>query len=213
MKKVWEALKAEKSMLVCDFDGTLTTSGSSMHAVAGILGAGSAYTQARDLLYQQYGWIRSAEGEQEICKKAAMIWWKKQMNLYIQHGISRETVLRASLTLPPREKCVELLYRCMENEIPVWIVSAGLANVIENWLEWQGIGGGGIHVLANKIVYRDDKPMGYTPVMTIWNKAEIFFRCVENDRRQKMVFLGDRKEDVGWREEYSESFLLDKGTK
>lgn len=213
MKKVWESLKAEKSMLVCDFDGTLTVSGSSMHAAAKILGAESPYTQARDLLYQQFGWVRSADGDQEIRKNAAMVWWKKQMNLYVQYGISRGTLLRASLTLPPREDCVELLRLCIKNEIPVWIVSAGIANVIEYWLEWQEIEGETIHVLANRILYRGDKPMGYTPVMTIWNKEEMFFRYAENDCGQKMVFLGDRKEDVGWRKEHSESFLLDRGIK
>lgn len=212
MKKVWESLEAEKSILVCDFDGTLTVSGSSMHAAAKILGAESEYAQERDLLYQRYGWVRLGQGDGEACKKAAAVWWKEQMELYVRHEIGRETLLRASLTLPPREECVDLLHRCLENDIPVWIVSAGLGNVIENWLEWQGMGDGAIHVLANRILYRNDKPAGYGPVITIWNKAEVFLRCVGRNPERKMVFLGDRKEDVGWREEHSESFLLNKET-
>lgn len=211
MRAVWEALRSgpEQGILVCDFDGTLTESGSSMHAVSKILGTEADFTRARDGLYQKYGWLLSADEGKSCYENTAEKWWKEQMELYVRFGITRELLLKASRTLPPREKCVELLRRCLEYKVPVWIVSAGIANVIEYWLDGQGFEKKAFHILANRIFYDGEQPSGFGSVITMWNKPKVFFRESDIDLGRKLVFLGNHPGDVKWRTEKSESFLID----
>lgn len=210
MKSVWEALRPgpESGILVCDFDGTMTEAGSSMHAVSRILGPESEFTRAREELYQKYKWVLSSEGGKNQCKAAAEEWWTGQMELYVRFGIEKEYLMEAARTLTPREECVELLHRCAENSIPVWIVSAGIANVIEYWLDGQGLESAEFHILANRIFYDGERPSGYSTIITIWNKAGIFFREAGDISGRKLIFLGNHPADVGWRTENSENFLI-----
>ena len=101
-----------------------------------------------------------------------------------------------------------MLRFCLEKEIPVWIVSAGLENVIRFWLGQQEIPDEKIRILANRIRYGEEKPAGQVPVITAWNKKERFFQQAGRSADRYLVFLGDQKEDLYWREENAESFLL-----
>lgn len=179
-----------------------------MHAVAKILGPEAEFTQARDGLYQKYGWTLSAEEEGKTYEEAAEKWWTEQMKLYVRFGIEKSLLLEASRRLPPRKACVELLGKCLEHRIPVWIVSAGIANVIEYWLADRNLRSEEFHILANRLFYHGKKPSGYSEIVTIWNKSEAFFREAGADLEQKLIFLGNHPKDVGWRTENSESFLL-----
>ena len=65
-----------------------------------------------------------------------------------------------------------------------------------------------IRILANRIRYGEEKPAGQVPVITAWNKKERFFQQAGRSADRYLVFLGDQKEDLYWREENAESFLL-----
>src|SRR5699024_3017615 len=107
-------------------------------------------------------------------KKQAELWWEKQLELYVTEQVSEEILARAAALLEPRTEILELLRFCLEKEIPVWIVSAGLENVIRFWLGQQEIPDEKIRILANRIRYGEEKPAGQVPVITAWNKKERF---------------------------------------
>ena len=83
------------------------------------------------------------------------------MELYVREEIREETLRKAAQLLPPRIETLELLKLCSEEDLPVWIVSAGLGNVIRFWLEIQGISHKGIRVLANELYYAENLPGAY----------------------------------------------------
>ena len=208
MEKVWEALQEENRILVCDFDGTLTTSGSSMHGIVRVLGEDAPMTQARDGLYMQYGKKLKTEEDESVKKQLAMIWWQEQMELFVRYGVEERLFLETAKLLPPRKEAVQLLKRCREAEIPVWIVSAGVSNVIEAWLELHELSGSSIYVLANRVCYENGTAVDCSDVVTPWNKKDVFFARSGIKADQKLVFLGDRKEDIGWSEKNTHSFLV-----
>ncbi|MBR5510556.1 MAG: haloacid dehalogenase-like hydrolase [Lachnospiraceae bacterium] len=208
MEKVWNALQEKNRILVCDFDGTLTVSGSSMHGIVRVLGEAAPITKARDSLYMQYGKMLKTEENISVKKQLAMKWWQAQMDLFIQYNIQENLFRKVAKQLTPRDEAVDLLEKCREAMIPVWIVSAGVANVIEAWLEQQGLSGSGIYILANRVCYEDGMAVGCSDLVTPWNKAEMFFKSIETDSDFTLVFLGDQKEDVGWKGKNTNSFLV-----
>ncbi len=215
--KEWEkALSQSNSVFVTDFDGTLTTSGSSMHAAARILGSEAEFSRMRDALYQQYGKkvLKMMKEESENGQRRsslqdlAQIWWEKQMELYVKKEIKKDILYSAAGMLPARVEGLEILRFCLEEEIPVWIVSAGIKNVIEFWLERHEFRENRIQILANQIYYENEKPVGHSPVVTICNKAQRFFESAGALEGKKLVQLGNRQEDIGWKRENTEEFLI-----
>lgn len=212
MEKIRETLLRHKGVLVTDFDGTLTLSGSSLHAAVKVLGPDSGLARGRDLLYHTLGkplFEEALKGNvNSALKKQAERWWEKQLELYVTEQVPEKILARAAALLEPRAESLGLLRFCLEKEIPVWIVSAGLENVIRFWLGQQEIPDEKIRILANWIRYREEKPAGQGPVITAWNKKERFFQQAGRSADRYLVFLGDQKEDLYWREENAESFLL-----
>ena len=205
-KKILELLQKTDGVLVTDFDGTLTRSGSSLHQAAKVLGENSSLARERDRLYRIYG--QKAAAKNGGGEEASLLWWKEQMELYVRENLPQEIFQRAAEALRPREECTELLASCMREKIPVFVVSAGLGNVISFWLLRQGIFGEGLFLTANQIDYREERACGYRKPVTPWNKAERFFEEAGRYKEHYLVFLGDRKEDLGWRRENSGSFLI-----
>ena len=215
MEKIRETLLRHKGALVTDFDGTLTLSGSSLHAAVKVLGPDSGLARGRDLLYNTLGkplFEEALKGNvNSSLKKQAELWWEKQLELYVTEQVSEEILARAAALLEPRTEILELLRFCLEKEIPVWIVSAGLENVIRFWLEAQGIWETGIQVLANELYYAGENPVGYGEILTIWNKRDKFFAVAAPEEEQKLFFLGDKREDLRWRKNNEESYLIQEG--
>lgn len=205
---MWKALQTENSMLVCDFDGTLTTSGSSMHGIVRVLGEGAPITQARDSLYVQYGKRIKSESEMCVKKELAEKWWQEQMELFVRYNIPEHLFMEVGKILPPRKNAAALLKHCMAEKVPVWIVSAGIANVIECWMKFYGLSDDSVHILANRVLYKNERADGYSQIITPWNKAEVFLKTSKINIDQNLVFLGDRREDINWRSERVENFII-----
>ena len=78
-------------------------------------------------------------------------------------------------------------------------------------LEAQGIWETGIQVLANELYYAGENPVGYGEILTIWNKRDKFFAVAAPEEEQKLFFLGDKREDLRWRKNNEESYLIQEG--
>ena len=144
MEEIYRLLNAGNRILVTDFDKTITEIGSSIYASVHVLGKNSSFGQAREALYQFYHKRLPEEAEH---------WWQEQMKLYIREQVLEDTLKEAAELLRERSGCVQLLKTCISQNVPVWIVSAGLGNVIDFWLENHGISKEKVHVLANYLVY------------------------------------------------------------
>lgn len=211
MNKVWNALQKENSILVCDFDTTLTTSGSSMHGLVHVLGEDTPFAKDRDRLFQKYGKKLSLDRE-IVDEKEDICWWKEQMELFLKYQITEEMFGQVAKILPVRREAVELLSKCQTENVPVWIVSAGIANVIEEWLKQQELDASFFQILANRVLFTDGSASGYTRSVIPSGKAKRFLKDVNPAFHQHLVFLGDRMEDLGWRKENAENFLVDRAS-
>lgn len=201
-----------RGILVTDFDGTLTLSGSSLHGAVYVLGKTSGLAMGKDRVFQTLGKDVLSQAEKgketETFKKMAEDWWREQMDLYVREEIGEEILRKTAQLLPPRMEILEILKFCAEENLPVWIVSAGLGNVIRFWLEIRGISHKGIRVLANELYYAENLPGAYGEIITPWNKRERFFEAADSPEDQKLIFLGDKREDLRWRENNEDSYLV-----
>ena len=101
MERIRKALLRNSGVLVTDFDGTLTVSGSSLHAAVHVLGADSGLARGRDALYCSMGReildAGSAAAVSEELKARAERWWKKQMELYVELQIPEKVLEEAAI--------------------------------------------------------------------------------------------------------------------
>lgn len=189
MEEIYRLLNAGNQILVTDFDKTITESGSSIYASVHVLGKNSSFGQAREALYQFY---------HKRLPEEAKHWWQEQMKLYIREQVLEDTLKEAAELLRERSGCVQLLKTCISQNVPVWIVSAGLGNVIDFWLENHGISKEKVHVLANYLVYEEQKPVAYTELVTAWNKKKLFLEKSGEQEERQLLQLGDCREDLCW---------------
>lgn len=186
-------------IVVCDFDGTLTTAGSdvTMNAMAKYLGYDSPFAKARDELYRTYApqLAEAAEGEKETLERK---WWNGQMSLFLRYPVAPESFTEAlgKLDFRLRTEAEELLRFCEERDIAVFIVSAGLGNLIIPILAYSGHLSGNLRVLSNFVRYEDGKAVSYTAPVTPSNKG--FHLRMELDAFDDYyaVVFGNREEDL-----------------
>lgn len=198
MKEILQILEEKNTVLVTDFDKTMTLSGSSMNSVVNVLGKDSGFAEGRNELFKKYGWCRSAEESQAVqAKETAQKWWKEQMELFLAWDIAEDVLKKTASILPPREEMLLLLKKCEKNKKNVWIVSSGLENVIQYWLEYYQISAEKIRILANRLFYADGHSVGYGELITDWNKKERFSAVWKMQGGAGFpVFLGDRQGDL-----------------
>lgn len=198
MNKIRQALEGDETVLVTDFDKTLTLSGSSLNSVGHILGKEGGFSAERNGLFEKYGWCKEVPKERASeAYEAAEEWWKAQMELFLIWDVPEEALKKTAESLPPRKELIFLLKNCEKNKKFVWIVSSGLENVIQYWLEYHKISQERIRILANRLIYEDGHPKGYGKLVTDWNKKERF-QAVWKEQGAKgfPVFLGDRQGDL-----------------
>jgi len=184
---------------VCDFDGTITTADSdvTMNAMAKALGYDSEFARARDALYREYrpALDAAADGERPALERK---WWNAQMALFLRHQIPPEKYTDAlkSLDFRLRPEAVELLRYCEENDIPVYIVSAGLGNLIIPILAWSGYLSPNLRVLANFVRYDGEKAVSYTAPVTPGNKSAHLQMELSAFDNYLAVIYGNTEEDL-----------------
>lgn len=197
--KVMDSAGEKEVIVVCDFDGTLTTreSDSSMNGMAKVLGYDSEFAIARDSLYKEYAPLISA-ADDETAYKLYDKWWKAQMNLFTRFNLPPESYTEAlgKLNISLRSEAATLLKFCEKQDIPVFVVSAGLGNLIIPTLAFSGVLSMNMRVLANFVRYQEEKAVSYTPVVTPMNKsAHLYLELEEFDNYYAVVF-GNEERDL-----------------
>lgn len=155
------AIKKDNYYIIIDFDKTITASKSldSWMAIIDFNIYGEDCKKEIQKLNETYAPIELDYQISKEKKEQYMIeWYQKSMDLLYQYGLTK-TNLQKSLqkeTLLLREGAKEFFKNLNDSQIPVIILSAGIGNVIEEFLKQQEIYFNNIHIISNFIQFKGD---------------------------------------------------------
>lgn len=155
------AIKKDNYYIIIDFDKTITASNSldSWMAVIDFNIYGETCKKEIQKLNAKYAPIELDYQISKNEKEQYMIeWYQKSMDILYRYGLTK-TNLQKSLqkgTLLLREGAKEFFKNLNDSQIPVIILSAGIGNVIEEFLKQQEIYFNNIHIISNFIQFKGD---------------------------------------------------------
>lgn len=202
-----ETLKINRNnvYLVIDFDKTITTDQrNDSWDVSGMM-LGDNFTKEINDLYEKY---RPIELNYQITlkekEKAMREWHEKCMELYFRYNLTKsklvESVHKSNLCF--RKGAKEILQKMAQEKIPVIILSAGIGNVIEQFLKEQKCYSNNIYIIANFIEFDENgkaKQFNNSKIIHTLNKtikgkiSNSFNQKIKN--LQYKILIGDLKED------------------
>lgn len=202
-KEKIEKLKNIKDyVVIIDFDKTLTTSDSdsSVGTIPNFLGGECLERRTKNFQYYrplELDYNLSKENKQKLMKE----WAEKSFSLiseYATESIIKETVKTANLNL--REGAREFLYKMYKDEIPVVIMSAGVGNIIKEFLQNEQSLYNNITIVSNFFKFNNNKAyIDIEKIMATSNKEynripkELRSKIEENS---KVLLFGDIVEDI-----------------
>lgn len=165
-------------------------------------------------LYTKYGSLESSLLYEKQKEKLTQTWYEQVMELYVKYGVTKE-VLTQSVeksikdgTLILREGINEIFEFCRDKEIPIIIFSAGICDVIEEFLDKLNLLHDNVLIVANKIIWNDQDRINsfQTPILHNMNKR--FTWIIENrysfeefdpeykfTERSNLILIGDSMND------------------
>ena len=215
--------------VVADFDRTITNGNSktSWSILASSNLVPKSYISERQELYDYYRPIEIAEDIDYIYKlEKIKEWFQKHIELFVKYKISKDifdeaaTNLRVMEFRPYAKDFIELLHK---NNIPLIIISAGIGNFIESFLEHNNCYYDNIYVSSNKIIFEDGIAVGVDDnIIHSFNKNEVSLPKEISDKikdRDNVILLGDQVSDLNMvdknkhKEVFTVGFLTDDGPK
>ena len=192
--------------ILADFDRTITMDESK--TTWGILSDDNLsleeYVTERNRLYDFYRPIELNEAlDYEDKNKYMVEWWTKHINLFINFGLKEETIKKAvkdSQTLKFRDGAIDFFKGLKNKNIPLIIISAGIGNVIEEFLRNNNCYFDNIYIVANFIEFKDGVAIGIRDeIIHSLNKNEAilpdFLKDIIKDR-PNIILLGDQISDT-----------------
>lgn len=153
-----EHIKFEKEnfYIVADFDKTITSFESCDSWDASGKRLGDEFQKEINRLYEMYRPIEvSYKLPIEEKKQAIKTWYEECMELYYQYHLTKEKLSNSikESDLQFREGAKELLVQANQNDIPVIILSAGIGNVIEQFLRESKCYFENMYIISNFIEF------------------------------------------------------------
>lgn len=202
-----EKLKINKNniYLAIDFDKTITAKESEdSWSVSGSL-LGEDFAKEINALYEIYRPIELDYKMHIQNKKRAMEeWYEKCMYLYYKYHLTqeklKESVWKSNLIF--RDGVKEFLQKAYQENIPIIILSAGIGNVIEQFLKETNCYFDNIYIISNfmefdengKVKKFDNSKMIHTLNKTMKGKLPENYIEKIKDKTYK-ILIGDLKED------------------
>lgn len=201
-KEKIERLKNIKDYVVLiDFDKTLTTSDSdsSVGTIPNFLGGECLKKRTKNFEY-----YRPIELDYNLSKqeklKLMKEWAEKSFSLiaeYATENIVKETAKVANLNL--RKGAKEFLYKMYQNNIPVIIMSAGVGNIINEFMLNEKILHDNITIVSNFFEFNNKACIDIDKIMFTSNKE--YSRIPKELRNKieecnKILLFGDIVEDI-----------------
>lgn len=198
-------LNANNFYVVADFDRTLTegASDSTWGIFANANQVGGEYKERRTALYNKYRPIEiDPDISEEEKSKAMTEWWQLHINLFYEYGVKQEAVENAVRlgNMKYREGAKEFLKKMNELNVPVIIISAGIGNVIEEFLKFENDYYKNIKIISNFIVFKNGEFKEIAgDIIHALNKNIV--RLDENSKhdlenRKNILLLGDGYADL-----------------
>jgi len=197
-RSTFSFVRADNLIVITDFDATLTTGDSEqchdLCAVSKVMPK-----EFRDKFAPLLDWAANPDID-------GVEWWDRAHALMVRFGVPKRQLiprLVREAKMIPRPGALELLKRLEELDIPVLIVSAGLSDVIEEFLRQHGALSENITVCSNRLNYAADmtpKSVAPEPPITSFTKAyaysssSSFFE--QHASRKTVIVLGDSVTDV-----------------
>lgn len=192
--------------VVLDFDKTLTSKESldSWMAIADFEIYGKECKKEVEQLNAKYAPIELNYTLDYETKKQYMVeWYEKSMDILYKYQLTYSKLLKALQKgrLEFRKGAKEFLDKLHQKNIPVIILSAGIGNVIEEFLKSNQCYYDNIYIISNFIEFKEDKMQKFTATMIhSMNK-----RIEENlsltwknkiKEKQYIILCGDIIEDI-----------------
>ncbi len=126
-------------------------------------------------------------------------WYKKTNQVFVDHKLSKPTLRKvvAESDLDFREQTYELFALCAQHEIPIIIISAGLGDLIQMYLEKHNLLSEHVHIVSNFFKFNQQDQVCGMIGSTIhpMNKYESiiekmpFYKDIKN--RTSVIQMGD----------------------
>lgn len=205
--------KPSELIVITDFDATLTAGDSEQcHDLMGSSKLLSA--DFRAAFAPLLDWTTNAAID-------GVEWWDQAHEHMVKHGMPpRQLIPRLvrEADMRPRPGALELLKKCEMLGVPVLIVSAGVSDVIEEFLRQHGALSENVTICSNRLNYEADsapKSVSPSPPITSFTKqyayksASSFF--ANHSTRRALIVLGDSVTDVDACENVPSDFVLSVG--
>ena len=205
-KKILPFDNLDNVYIVTDFDRTITNGSSktSWSILANSDLVPKSYIEERNKLYDYYRPIEVSDSVDFSYKQAMMSeWFKKHIELFVKYKISKDVFDTAATNLrimefrPYAKEFIEFLH---DNKIPLIIISAGIGNFIESFLEKNNCYYDNVYVISNKILFEDGIATGVGKnIIHSFNKNEAsipepILKKIIN--RKNVIILGDQVSDL-----------------
>ena len=192
--------------VVADFDKTITMGNSktSWSILANSDLVPDSYIKDRQTLYDYYRPIEISDNLDYSYKLQMMReWYQKHVDLFVKYKVSKKIFDEAATNLrimefrPYAREFIRFLY---EHNIPLIIISAGIGNFIESFLEHNNCKFDNIYISSNNIIFENGVAVGVGKnVIHSFNKNEIslpddIFARIKN--RDNVLLLGDQVSDL-----------------
>ena len=196
-----------KLHVITDFDRTLTIgdkkANSSWGAVRNEKSLGRDYLRKTSELFDKYYPIETSSSI-PLKEKAKHMedWWQKHGKLLIEKGLSIESVKRAAKNIKLRKGALEAIRLLNKRNVPLLIFSAGIGNIIKEFLDINNLNTPNVHMVANFFEFgKDGKASNYTDaVIHTFNKNEGVVKSkdyhAQVEQRKNVILLGDTVADT-----------------
>lgn len=132
-------------------------------------------------------------------------WWRKSFNLVVQSGITKENLkeIVQNSQIHLKSGCDWFFYTTERNDIPLLIFSAGLGDIIQEWINSQYGSFKNQKIVSNfmKFENKTNKIIGFQDeLIHVFNKNESelndpeYEKYIEN--RHNLILLGDSTGDI-----------------
>lgn len=196
----------ENVYVIADFDRTLTNEGSktSWSILPESELVPLEYKEERIVLYEKYRPIELDE-KMNFTKRNRLVkeWYTKNIELFVKYKITKE-IVEITASNPEimefRNGAKDFIKFLHDNNIPLIIISAGIGNFIECFLEHNDCYYEDVYASTNKIVFEDNVAIGIgSDVIHSFNKNEVSLPDNIKERvgkRNKVILLGDQISDL-----------------
>lgn len=196
----------ENTYVIADFDETLTSSKTS--GTWELLSEGNLFSdEYKKIQKEMYNYYRPLESDQNINKikqeQLMYEWWQKHLALLIKYQLDEEklkTIIKETKDLQFREGAIDFLKFTHNNNIPIIIMSAGIRNIIIEFLKNNNCDFDNIITISNNLIFKDKKAINFSNnIIHTHNKSEIVLFDETKKKiagRNNRILLGNVIADV-----------------